>query len=98
MPPKTRDTKLKLEEPWRKIIKVNYAKAEDVQKLLLEKKDEGKGFLSPQGSVKADKRTNTLIIQDVRNNLEEIEQLIKHPLTDIGVQRFLEDYKKIPKK
>jgi len=27
-----------------------------------------------------------------------IEQLIKHPLTDIGVQRFLEDYKKIPRK
>jgi len=27
-----------------------------------------------------------------------IEQLIKHPLTDIGVQRFLDDYKKIPKK
>ncbi len=26
-----------------------------------------------------------------------IEQLIKHPLTDIGVERFLEDYKKIPK-
>jgi transaldolase len=27
-----------------------------------------------------------------------IEQLIKHPLTDIGIQRFLEDYKKIPNK
>ncbi len=27
-----------------------------------------------------------------------IEQLLKHPLTDIGVARFLEDYKKIPKK
>lgn len=26
-----------------------------------------------------------------------IEQLVKHPLTDIGVQRFLDDYKKIPK-
>lgn len=26
-----------------------------------------------------------------------IEQLIKHPLTDIGIRRFLEDYKKIPK-
>jgi transaldolase len=26
-----------------------------------------------------------------------IEQLIKHPLTDIGIKRFLEDYKKIPK-
>jgi len=27
-----------------------------------------------------------------------IEQLIKHPLTDIGIQRFLEDHKRIPKK
>jgi transaldolase len=26
-----------------------------------------------------------------------IEQLIKHPLTDMGIQRFLEDYKKIPR-
>ena len=26
-----------------------------------------------------------------------IEQLIKHPLTDIGINRFLEDFKKIPK-
>lgn len=26
-----------------------------------------------------------------------LEQLIKHPLTDIGIQKFLEDYKKIPK-
>ena len=25
-----------------------------------------------------------------------IEQLLKHPLTDIGVERFLQDYKKIP--
>ncbi|MCM8791730.1 MAG: fructose-6-phosphate aldolase [Candidatus Omnitrophica bacterium] len=27
-----------------------------------------------------------------------IEQLVKHPLTDVGIQRFLEDYKKIPKR
>ncbi|MDD5254835.1 MAG: fructose-6-phosphate aldolase [Candidatus Omnitrophica bacterium] len=27
-----------------------------------------------------------------------IEQLIKHPLTDLGIQRFLEDYKKIPRR
>jgi transaldolase len=27
-----------------------------------------------------------------------IEQLLKHPLTDIGIARFLEDYKKIPQK
>ena len=27
-----------------------------------------------------------------------IEQLVKHPLTDIGISRFLEDWKKVPKK
>jgi len=27
-----------------------------------------------------------------------VTQLIKHPLTDIGIQRFLEDHQKIPKK
>ncbi|MBM4307111.1 MAG: fructose-6-phosphate aldolase [Deltaproteobacteria bacterium] len=27
-----------------------------------------------------------------------IEQLTKHPLTDIGIEKFLEDWKKIPKK
>jgi transaldolase len=26
-----------------------------------------------------------------------IEQLIRHPLTDLGIQKFLEDHKKIPK-
>jgi transaldolase len=26
-----------------------------------------------------------------------IEQLVKHPLTDIGIERFLEDWKKVPK-
>lgn len=27
-----------------------------------------------------------------------IEQLIRHPLTDIGISKFIEDYKRIPKK
>lgn len=27
-----------------------------------------------------------------------LEQLMKHPLTDIGIERFLEDWKKVPKK
>lgn len=29
--------------------------------------------------------------------LPVIEQLLRHPLTDIGVQRFLDDWKKVPK-
>jgi type IV pilus assembly protein PilQ len=74
---KTRDTKLKLEEPWKKILKLSYADAVELQKLLTEKSKEGRTLLSPQGSVIADKRTNTLIIQDIRSNLEEIEHLVK---------------------
>jgi type IV pilus assembly protein PilQ len=74
---KTRDTKTKLEEPGRKIVKVSFANVTELQKMIMEKEKEGKGFLSPQGTVKADTRTNTLIIQDVRSNLEEIEQLIR---------------------
>jgi type IV pilus assembly protein PilQ len=74
---KTRDTKLKLEEPWKKILKLSYADAIELQKLLTEKSKEGRSLLSPQGSVIADKRTNTLIIQDIRSNLEEIEHLVK---------------------
>ncbi len=27
-----------------------------------------------------------------------IESLIKHPLTDIGVEKFLKDWEKVPKK
>src|SRR4030066_16680 len=27
-----------------------------------------------------------------------MEQLSKHPLTDIGIERFMEDWKKVPKK
>jgi type IV pilus assembly protein PilQ len=74
---KTRDTKLKLEEPGRKIIKVNFADVTDMQKLIMEREKDGRSLLSPQGTIKADKRTGTLIVQDVRSNLEEIEQLIK---------------------
>ena len=74
---KTRDTKLKLEEPGRKIIKVSFSDVEKLQKLIMEKEKTGRSLLSPQGTIKADKRTGTLIVQDVRSNLEEIEQLIK---------------------
>ena len=27
-----------------------------------------------------------------------LRQILKHPLTDIGIERFLEDWKKVPKK
>ena len=27
-----------------------------------------------------------------------IEQLVRHPLTDIGIERFLDEWRKVPKK
>jgi len=74
---KSRESREKLEALTTETIIVNYAKAADLQKLLREKEEKGKGFLSSRGSVKADERTNTLIIQDGRPQIEEIQSLIK---------------------
>jgi len=67
----------KLEDLTTETISVNYTKAADLQKLIREKDEKGKGFLSSRGSVKADERTNTLIIQDAKPQIEEIQNLIK---------------------
>jgi type IV pilus assembly protein PilQ len=74
---KSRESREKLETLTTETIVVNYAKAADLQKLLREKEEKGKGFLSSRGSVKADERTNTLIIQDAKPQIEEIQDLIK---------------------
>jgi type IV pilus assembly protein PilQ len=74
---KLRDSREKQETLITETIAVNYTKAADLQKLLREKDEKGKGFLSPRGSVKADDRTNTLIIQDSGSQIEEIKNLIK---------------------
>jgi transaldolase len=34
------------------------------------------------------------ILIDMAKPFEVIDQLIKHPLTDIGIERFLADWKK----
>lgn len=52
-----------------KTITLSYSKARDVQSLLMSKK-------SPRGEIIIDERTNTLIISDVKENLELLEKLI----------------------
>ncbi|MBU1205804.1 MAG: type IV pilus secretin PilQ [Proteobacteria bacterium] len=74
---KSRESREKLEALTTETIVVNYAKAADLQRLIREKEEKGKGFLGPRGSVKADERTNTLIIQDAKPQIEEIQELIK---------------------
>jgi type IV pilus assembly protein PilQ len=52
-------------------LRLNYASAGDVQKLLLQGK-----FVSDRGTVEIDSRTNMIIVQDVAKNLADIDQLV----------------------
>lgn len=71
-------------------IPVNYGSAEDIAKLLTEEsktnvaggqagggtQSQQRGFLSPRGSVTFDRRTNTLLVNDIPPKLVEIRQLV----------------------
>ena len=69
-------------------IPINYGSAEDIAKLLTEDSKQGagggggeqsggsRGFLSPRGSVSFDRRTNTLLVNDSIDKINEIKTLI----------------------
>ncbi len=61
------------------LISVNYARAEDLQTVILESStgEEGDaGLLSERGSVSIDPRTNTLMVTDTPDRIEAIQQLV----------------------
>lgn len=70
-------------------IAINYGSAEDIAKLLTDnskgnaqgsqqqqQNTDSRGFLSARGSVTFDKRTNTLLINDLPSKVSEVKQLI----------------------
>jgi type IV pilus assembly protein PilQ len=63
---------------------VNYQKADDVRKLLV---DEKQRMLSKRGSVVVDDRTNQMFVQDTSATLEEVRRLIAR--IDIPVPQVL---------
>ncbi len=66
-------------------IQINYAKAEDLQKLL---KTKGNELLTPdRGNVTVDPRTNTLLVRDTAAKLEDIRRLVKK--LDVPVRQVL---------
>ncbi|MBN1378124.1 MAG: type IV pilus secretin PilQ [Gammaproteobacteria bacterium] len=67
-------------------MQVNYAKAEELA-LLLTGKDKKGGLLSERGRVSIDQRTNTLLIQDTSEKLEEMRGLISR--LDIPIRQVL---------
>ena len=64
-------------EPLRsEFMQVNYAKAADMATLI---KSTGRSLLSPRGNVSVDARTNTLLLQDTTDRLEDIRRLVDDP-------------------
>ncbi|WOT05097.1 type IV pilus secretin PilQ [Shewanella youngdeokensis] len=65
-------------------IQINYAKAIDISGLL---KSEDSSLLSSRGSVAVDERTNTLLVKDTEETLENIHRLIE--VLDIPIRQVL---------
>ncbi|SEP85179.1 type IV pilus assembly protein PilQ [Ectothiorhodospira magna] len=65
-------------------IQVNYARAEDVAGII--SGDRGR-FMSERGSITVDNRTNTLLVQDTNEKLEQVRRLVNS--LDIPVQQVL---------
>ena len=72
-----REARLKLQEEREKklpttvrLIPVNYAVAKEM-------KDQVAGLLSARGKVSIDDRTNVIIVEDIRDNLDQAERLVR---------------------
>ena len=81
---------LELEPLYSEFLQINYAKAEDLAALI---GGEGPGggvqnsLLSERGSVGIDDRTNTLLIQDTAENLQNIRRLVR--TLDVPIRQVL---------
>ena len=64
------------------LIQVNYAKASEIASLL---KASENSLLSERGSVTVDERTNSLLVKDTADNLEEVRDLVSE--LDIPVRQ-----------
>lgn len=65
-------------------LQINYAKATDIAELL---KSDGSSLLSTRGSVAVDERTNTLLVKDTEDILENVHRLIE--VLDIPIRQVL---------
>lgn len=65
-------------------VQVNYAKAVELAALV---KSEDNSILSPRGSVSVDERTNTLLIRDTAQSIEDIKRMVS--VLDIPVRQVV---------
>jgi type IV pilus assembly protein PilQ len=75
-----------LEPLYSEFLQVNYAKASDLARLIGGGGDEN-SMLSERGTVAIDERTNTLLIQDTADRLQDIRRLVR--TLDIPIRQVL---------
>jgi type IV pilus assembly protein PilQ len=76
---------LELEPLYSEFLQVNYAKASDLASLI--GGGEGGAMLSDRGSVGIDDRTNTLLVQDTAERLQDVRRLVR--TLDIPIRQVL---------
>jgi type IV pilus assembly protein PilQ len=74
-----------LEPLYSEFLQVNYAKAEDLAALI--RADGGNAMLSDRGSIAVDERTNTLLVQDTAESLQNIRRMVR--TLDIPIKQVL---------
>jgi len=74
-----------LEPMYSEFLQVNYAKASDLAALI--SGGEGGSIMSERGSIAVDDRTNTLLIQDTAERLQDIRRMVR--TLDIPIKQVL---------
>ena len=74
-----------LEPLYSEFLQVNYAKAADLAALVTS--DDANSMLSDRGSIAVDDRTNTLLIQDTAQRLQDIRRMVR--TLDIPIKQVL---------
>jgi len=76
-----------LEPVYSEFLQVNYAKAGDLANLITAESGGGNSMLSDRGSLGVDDRTNTLLVQDTAERLQDIRRMVR--ILDIPIKQVL---------
>jgi type IV pilus assembly protein PilQ len=76
-----------LEPMYSEFLQVNYAKAGDLAALISGSGSEGNTMLSDRGSIAVDDRTNTLLVQDTAERLQDIRRMVS--TLDVPIKQVL---------
>jgi type IV pilus assembly protein PilQ len=76
-----------LEPLYSEFLQVNYAKAADLARLMSGSGGGGNSMLSDRGSIAVDDRTNTLLVQDTAESLQDIRRMVT--TLDVPIKQVL---------